>query len=85
MADHIKLKSGREVYANNRIIGIAPNLSITEGYDGGITSMPDEYCDRHDWNDLSPDDVCELADIAIDRWQRLKALVTAIHDKEPAQ
>ena len=34
--DGYVLSSGRTFYANNGIIGIAPGLDISEGYDGGI-------------------------------------------------
>lgn len=76
MEDIITLKSGKRIYANCLILGISPNLSISEGYDGTITWMPDDYREDPNWDGLSPDDICELADIAIDRWQRLKAFVS---------
>lgn len=70
--DLIKLKSGKEIYAHCRIIGISPTLDISGGYDQGITNMKGEWREEDDLDGMSPDDICELADIAIDRWQRLK-------------
>lgn len=65
--DRIKFSSGREIYANCGIIGIDAGLSISEGYDGGI-AWP-----SHDWGEpLTKDDMRELADMLIDRWQRFK-------------
>lgn len=54
----IKLPSGTEVYANGRIIGIGPDLSLYYGYDGNIS-------------DLSKEDLIDLADLAIQRWDQL--------------
>jgi hypothetical protein len=79
MDDLIKLKSGNEIYANDLILGISPTLAISQGYDSRITSMPGDgwgTVDKPNWGGLSPADVRELADIAIDRWMRLKALVS---------
>lgn len=38
--DGFVLSSGREVYANRGIIGINPELEISEGYDSGIHLGP---------------------------------------------
>lgn len=71
MTDHeIKLTTGRFVCANEGIIGIRSDLSIAGGYDQMITDM---HLAHIGWNCLTPAEVQELADIAIDRWQRLKA------------
>ncbi len=71
MGDLIRLSSGKEVYANNLILGIGPDLQISGGYDQGIPIKADEF----GGDGLSPAEVCELADIAIDRWNKLKAAV----------
>lgn len=77
----IKLRSGREVCSTNRILGISPTLDITQGLDEHITMMPDEMWDEPDWGGLAPDEIAELCDIAIDRWQRLKALMATLETR----
>ncbi len=62
--DLIKLSTGREIYANNYILGISPELRLFEGYDGGIS----------DWK-LSVAERIELANLAIGRWNRYKAML----------
>lgn len=66
MMDCIKLKSGREIYANNGIVGIDAGLELYEGYDGGIDL---DDCP----SPLSHEEKLEFADIMIDRWMRFKA------------
>lgn len=75
MNDIIKLTSGKEVYANCLILGIGPDMAITQGYDGSITYMSGAMRSKPDWDDLSLADVVELAGIAIDRWNLLKSMV----------
>lgn len=41
--DHYRFKSGREVYSNNGIIGIDPELNTFEGYDGGLGAWGNEF------------------------------------------
>jgi hypothetical protein len=58
--------TGRGFYANNCIVGIAPDtdgtgVSISEGYDGGI-----------DIDDMTPEEKIELADYMINLWQQFK-------------
>lgn len=68
------LKSGRTVYANNGIIGLGEPVSgfeVTEGYDGIITWPP--YNDPPEPDDLTADDMREIADMMIDRWTRFRA------------
>jgi hypothetical protein len=56
----IKLKSGREVYANQGIFGLSPELDLSEGYDG------------HPSYDLSKEDKLEIAEMMIARWYAFK-------------
>ena len=57
--------TGKKVYANNFIIGISPELNITEGYDGGFGS--------YDMDDnLTKDEVIELSDYMIKTWQAFR-------------
>ncbi len=50
--DKITMDDGKDYYVNRGIIGLDPNLSITEGYDGGFSNfdadpdygnMPDQH------------------------------------------
>lgn len=70
MNDLIRLKSGREFYANCTIVGISEDLKITEGYDGGIHCVGDYGED--DTDGLTKQDQLELADLMIDRWNKFK-------------
>jgi hypothetical protein len=75
MSDVIKLKSGREIYANCGAVGINEDddgFQISQGYDGRIP-WPHLDCDQPDPTDLTADDMRELADILIDRWTRFRA------------
>ncbi len=69
--DKIIFPSGKVAYANNGIIGLSPELEISQGYDGGLryerifrpgVEFPDD--------DISPDDLRELARFMIVQWQR---------------
>ena len=72
MRHNIKLSSGRTITAVMGIIGISPDLEVFEGYDGYVDWPPLEgWADEG--NKLTADDMCELADIMIDRWQRFRA------------
>lgn len=57
--DELIFSTGKKVYANNGIIGISPDLGITEGYDGGIET-----------EELTPDEKAELADYAVAQWTK---------------
>lgn len=62
----MKLRSGREVYANCGIFGLEENedgFIVTEGYDGCV-SWPGDT--------LTGDDMREIADLMIDRWTRFR-------------
>lgn len=42
--DYLVLSDGKKYYANNGIVGLSPELELSEGYDGGFTSeMPDAH------------------------------------------
>ena len=69
----IVLSSGRRIYANGQIVGIGPDLDVHEGCDG---SIPWPGINPGGGDDLTSDDMRELADIMIERWIRFKATVT---------
>lgn len=60
-SDLVQLSSGREFYANHKIIGINEDNSIYEGYDGGIND-----------DQFTFEEKAELADMMIARWNRYK-------------
>lgn len=73
MSDNLKLKTGREVYANRGLIGINAELEVAEGYDGvpDGANFPQEW-DDEDYQYWSVEERVELADIMIARWQAFK-------------
>ena len=82
--DEIKLRSGREIYAHGGILGISPDLGVTQGYDGRIIMVrPDVRTLAPQFAAATPDEVNELCDIAINRWQRLKTLVASLQGTRP--
>jgi len=60
--DHLVFENGKEIYAHNGIIGIDEELTISEGYDGGIEEM-----------DLTGNEKVELADYAIALWEKYRS------------
>lgn len=54
----VTFSSGRKVYANNGIIGLSPDLRVSEGYDGGF----DE--------DLTLYERVELGKYMVDKWMQ---------------
>lgn len=57
------LSDGFKVYANRGIIGLSPDNSIHEGYDGGV------YV-KDGWNpDIRNKHLIEIAEHMIKRWQ----------------
>ena len=59
--DNFEYSTGKQVYASSHIIGIDPNGSISDGYDGsGFDS------------ELINLEKEELADYAIDLWKKYK-------------
>ncbi len=67
--DDLVFSTGKRVYANNGIIGLGPDLDISGGYDQGIY-YPDANCE-----DLSKQELIELADHMITKWQEFKVAV----------
>lgn len=70
-SDTIYFSSGRKAYANRGIVGISPELEISEGYDGGI-DWP-RYGEEPGEHGLTAADMAELADYMIEQWAKFKA------------
>lgn len=51
--------TGKEIYANGKIIGISPTLDLSEGYDGGVAN-------------LNREERLELAEYMINLWREFK-------------
>ena len=72
------LSSGRKFDANNGIIGIA-RTEIYEGYDGHIQVV--KYTPDSDFVDWTFEEIRELADTMIARWEMWKRLQEVRLDK----
>jgi len=70
----IKLSTGKEVYANNDIIGIGPELdAIYEGYDGAIWTDDGRMTDHI--HHLTRAERVEIADLMIKRWMEFRLIM----------
>ena len=68
--DGFVLDSGREVYANNGIVGMDPNGNVFEGYDGVIEYIdPDEYAEFNRPR-FTPEERKELAGHMVALWKK---------------
>jgi hypothetical protein len=64
------MSTGREIYANQGIIGLSPDLHLSGGYDQGIEWPSGDWLEPEDR--LTAEDMLELADEMISRWQRFR-------------
>jgi hypothetical protein len=75
--DTVTFSSGKTRYAHAGIIGLGDGVEVSEGYDGGLwCNYENEYRD----DPLSKEDLQELADFMIERWQAWRATVSASPD-----
>ena len=56
------MDDGTKYYANGGIIGLGPDLCISEGYDGGIDNS---------WSPIPPAHRKEIAAYMIEQWTRV--------------
>lgn len=83
-----RLSTGKEVYANNGIIGLGPepDLAMFEGYDGNLNSFEtvqtwDEDVKETDTWVLSRTERVEICEMMIVRWRTLyQQLSGKVHD-----
>lgn len=68
--DRCIFSTGTRLFANRGVIGIGPNLEVTEGWDGGFYN-PSSYFDEED-SPLTPVERVELADFMIGQWKKFK-------------
>lgn len=64
--------TGKVMRANLGIIGISPDLSVTEGYDGVFHSPREQWMSDDDYDGLTMEEQTELADYMIATWTRFK-------------
>jgi hypothetical protein len=76
--DTATFSSGRTAYANRGIIGLSPELNLSEGYDGGFCAwpIPEWWSDEEKRACLQSSDMIELADYMISQWGKFKELVS---------
>jgi hypothetical protein len=69
----IKLKSGRVLNANQGILGLGPELRMTEGYDSGF------YFDEEDEDrlPLTREEKNEITEMMVTRWLRWQRETTS--------
>lgn len=67
----VVFSSGRERHCNCGIIGLGPDGSVSEGYDGSLWSSAFPDSEIHD-APLTDDDLIELADFMIARWTEFR-------------
>ena len=69
----IRFSSGHTMTPNCGIIGLSHDLEIFDGYDGSANIWESDQYGAPSVEDTPIEDLHELADIMIDRWQRFKA------------
>lgn len=81
--DDIRLPSGRTVYANRGIIGIGPELGLSEGYDGGLDGADLKEVIQENWGDTSEykflpfEDRLFICDMMLSRWNAYREKLIA--------
>jgi len=72
--DQFVMDDGTMILANCGIIGLGPELTVHEGYDGDIHEVDlHENLEGLDWIDeATPETKKELADFMISRWTQYK-------------
>jgi len=74
--DMVVFSSGRTRGASCGIIGLAPNMEVSEGYDGGFYSGADGEDWKDEGDELTKQDLVELADYMIEQWGKFRSLYT---------
>lgn len=75
----ITFTSGRTIKANDGIVGLAPDLSISGGYDTRI-GWP-TWLDPDEDGYVTAEDMRELADHMIEQWTRFKSSLDRANDQ----
>jgi hypothetical protein len=70
-SDEVTFSSGRKMYANLGIIGLSPDLELSQGYDRSIDWPFPEWRDKDERapeRQIDAQDMRELADYMIAQW-----------------
>lgn len=67
--DDVMLPSGRSIYANGGIVGLSPEMEVSQGYDGRVDWPP---IDDDEEDALTADDMRALAELMIAQWTRFR-------------
>ena len=72
--NEVTFSTGKTRYANRGIIGLGPDMEVSQGYDGIFYSGEDEELYRDSADLLSNTDLIELADYMIEQWKTFRSL-----------
>lgn len=72
--DKVIFSTGKARSANCGIIGLSPEMGVSEGYDGGFYSGPDGEEWRDEEEKLTKEELVELADYMIEQWLKFRLL-----------
>lgn len=70
----ITFSSGKTIDPAFGVVGIGPDLALSDGYDGRI-DVAGEGAAYDPAMELTPAEVVELADLMIGRWQAIRELM----------
>lgn len=73
--DHLRLSTGKVIYANNLIVGLEINCKVDpiyHGYDGCIDVVPNSFWQGQDPSALNSHECRELAEFMIQQWQNYR-------------
>jgi hypothetical protein len=74
----MELSTGKKIYVNRDIIGIGPELDeVFEGYDGSVCWIGSEDRENNGYDNLTREEMVEIADIMIGRWTEFKRRVVS--------
>lgn len=72
----VLFSTGREKNAHGGIIGLSPDMQVTDGYDGEFYRPKESWMDDDDYSEyvrLTPEERVELADYMITAWKRFRS------------
>ena len=78
--DEVVFNTGKTRYANGCIIGLGPDMEVSEGYDGVFYSGPDNEELKDEDKRLTKAELIELAEYMIEQWQNFRSLIVGSTD-----